>query len=145
MASTSIHKKKGSKIRPILKQVQIFHHPPEFTTNNYQDWGARELQAATDESQAVSIVMEMGIDGRITYLSPSLKTVFGYDPRNFVVTAESEYLGVPFLPPGAMDSNLFENAIQELLADNNVTVEIKYAARTCDGVWLEMEAKVYIC
>jgi hypothetical protein len=104
-----------------------------------------DLRAATDETQSVNILMEMTLDGFVCYVSPTVRTVFGYEPEE-CLTFENEDGDMDqsklFLPPGGTDSAVFRDAIVALLADEQVTIEVTFRAHTKDGRWLEMEGKV---
>ncbi|KAI8826995.1 uncharacterized protein EV422DRAFT_490988 [Fimicolochytrium jonesii] len=110
-----------------------------------EDWTLNELREAAGESQSVNVMMEIGFDGKILYVSPVVKMVFGYDVeemRPYVddkVTEGSQLLSI--LPPGSPDEHIFKEATAMLEEDEKTTVEITYRARRKDGRWLEMEGK----
>ncbi|KAJ1559320.1 hypothetical protein HK405_011101, partial [Cladochytrium tenue] len=105
-----------------------------------------DLQAAAEETLAFNVVMEMTLDGYVTYISPSIRTVLGYEPQDCVTisaddSSEVDESKTAFLPPGATDSSVFADATAALLADDKATIEVTYQARSTDGSWFEMEAK----
>ncbi|KAI9338389.1 hypothetical protein DFJ73DRAFT_763168 [Zopfochytrium polystomum] len=90
----------------------------------------------------------MTLDGRVTYISPTVRTVLGYDPRD-CITASTDSLDLVedagqkglFLPPGTTDASVFADATAALIADEKATIEVTYQARSADGNWFEMEGK----
>ncbi|KAJ3411713.1 hypothetical protein HDV05_001823 [Chytridiales sp. JEL 0842] len=160
-------RKKGRGGRTTSGQLQVFFHPDSrrgsgesvksyssilaepdmhFAEKNPQAerLGLDELRLATDETQAVNILMEMTLDGRICYVSPTVRTVFGYEPEEcLTVDLESSELDQSqlFLPPGSTDAAVFRDAVAALLADEQYTIEVSFKAHTKDGRWLEMEGK----
>jgi len=103
-----------------------------------ESWSLLELREAAIESQSLNVLIEMGLDGKILYVSPVCYTVFAYEPNEILGTTVP-----PFLPPNSEDANVFKNAMKCLLADNNANfaMEINYKACRGDGRWLEMEGK----
>ena len=99
----------------------------------------QKLKEAVDEAQAVNILIELSLDGVVAYVSPTVRHVFGYDPKECLTTPQHNN---HFLPPGCKDPSIFRDAVNALSADDRVTIEVTYQAQTSDGKWLEMEGKV---
>ena len=103
-----------------------------------ESWSQLELREAAIETQSLNVLIEMGLDGKILYVSPVCFTVFAYEPNEILGTVVP-----PFLPPNSEDANVFKDAMKCLLADSNanIAMEINYKACRGDGRWLEMEGK----
>ncbi|KAJ1570118.1 hypothetical protein HK096_009957 [Nowakowskiella sp. JEL0078] len=112
------------------------------------------LRASVIDSQILNVMMELGLDGKILYISPACETVFGFKVDQIMTESNLSQNneggtigGVPvvvpllFLPTDHPDSSVFERATRVLLDDENSTLEIRYRARRHDGRWLEMEGK----
>ncbi|KAI8920021.1 hypothetical protein DFJ77DRAFT_546142 [Powellomyces hirtus] len=116
-----------------------------------ENWSLRELREAAGESQSVNVMMELGFDGKIMYVSPVVKMVFGYDVEEMVSeegqsdnegTGSPSFLkSLPFLPADSPDADVFHDATLMLQEDEKATIEITYRALRKDGRWLEMEGK----
>ncbi|KAI9001740.1 hypothetical protein BC832DRAFT_141408 [Gaertneriomyces semiglobifer] len=98
---------------------------------------AGELQAAAGEAQSVNAMFEFSLEGRLLYVSPVVKLIFGYDAEELMAHPDQ----LPFLPSDSNDANVFVSATELLLQDDKSTVEIMYKARRKDGRWMEMEGK----
>ncbi|KAJ3156374.1 hypothetical protein HDU89_004156 [Geranomyces variabilis] len=150
---------RGPGKRRIGGSRRSIHTPPLLTHQSSQpqlvrpqeNWSLRELREAAGESQSVNVMMEINLDGHLTYVSPVVKMVFGYDVQELVTESETEAEGgvkssadsptFPFLPANSPDADVFKNATEMLIEDDKATVEITYRARRKDGRWLEMEGK----
>ncbi|KAH6601160.1 hypothetical protein BASA50_001839 [Batrachochytrium salamandrivorans] len=99
-----------------------------------EKWSLGELQAASDKGQNLNVLLEVSSEGNLTYISPSARTVFGYDPMAMVGMASP-----PFLPPGS--SNVFIDANRKCPAEDGYIMEIAFSALRADGRLLRLEAK----
>ncbi|KAI9094685.1 hypothetical protein DFS34DRAFT_239523 [Phlyctochytrium arcticum] len=116
-----------------------------------ENWTLTELREAAGEAQSVNVMMEIGFDGRLTYVSPVVKMVFGYDVEEMLDEVDESPVSpntnvkfvstLPFLPPDSSDANVFKDASEMLQQEEKTAVEITYHARRKDGRWLEMEGK----
>ncbi|KAJ3160645.1 hypothetical protein HDU86_000404 [Geranomyces michiganensis] len=150
---------RGPGARRVGSGRRSIHTPPLLTHQSSQpqlvrpqeNWSLRELREAAGESQSVNVMMEINLDGHLTYVSPVVKMVFGYDVDEMVTESEAEAESVgqtrgagltfPFLPADSPDADVFKDATEMLIEDDKATVEITYRARRKDGRWLEMEGK----
>ncbi|KAI8918020.1 hypothetical protein BC831DRAFT_132702 [Entophlyctis helioformis] len=97
-------------------------------------WSLSELRAAADEGQSLNVLLEVAYDGLVTYISPVVRAVFGYEP-SAVVGAST----MPFLPPN--ERNVFVDACRSCPSEDKATMEIAFVAVRADGRLLRMEAK----
>ncbi|KAJ3180750.1 hypothetical protein HDU87_001863 [Geranomyces variabilis] len=152
---------RGPGKRKIGGSRRSIHTPPLLTHQSSQpqlvrpqeNWSLRELREAAGESQSVNVMMEINLDGQLTYVSPVVKMVFGYEVQELVTETETETEAgggaksnadsptFPFLPANSPDADVFKDATEMLIEDDKATVEITYRARRKDGRWLEMEGK----
>ncbi|KAJ3073992.1 hypothetical protein HDU98_000153 [Podochytrium sp. JEL0797] len=134
-------------------RVQVFNMPPEEQrkgksgldhAGNAADSAVMELRYAADSTQAVNILMEMSLEGVMTYISPAVEDVLGYTEKECLgASLESVEGGGSrvFLPPGCVDASAFKDATAALVGNEKITIEVMYKARTKDGRWMEMEGK----
>ncbi|KAJ3106270.1 hypothetical protein HDU97_006721 [Phlyctochytrium planicorne] len=107
----------------------------------------QEFRAVADEGQELNVLMEISLDGKIMYVSPTVRAVFGYEPHCCLVSSESEYgqpitvTSLPFFPKNSPDAQAFAGAVSALSTTDRVTMEVTFKARRQDGRWMEMEGK----
>ncbi|TPX71930.1 hypothetical protein SpCBS45565_g00911 [Spizellomyces sp. 'palustris'] len=131
---------RGRSIKPPAPLQHQFSQPQ--LVRPQENWTLTELRAAAGEAQSVNVMMELGFDGRLLYVSPVVKMVFGYDVEEMVNENDhSQNDTPPFLPPESFDANVFKDATAMLQQDEKAAIEITYRARRKDGRWLEMEGK----
>ncbi|KAI9205400.1 uncharacterized protein BJ171DRAFT_423179 [Polychytrium aggregatum] len=94
-----------------------------------------ELRDAANESQSLNVLMEVGIDGVVTYISPVCKLVFEYEITEIVGVER-----IPFLLDDDK-SILLDATVSLSLGDQSDASEIQFKARRADGRMLQMEGK----
>jgi PAS domain S-box-containing protein len=82
---------------------------------------------------SLDIITVIGVDGRITYASPSLQTVLGYDPERALGKALEE-----FAHPA--DRELIRSVLAELLRCDGESRTVEFRLKDCHGSWLVLEA-----
>lgn len=102
---------------------------PEVT----KQWSALDLNAATEESKTLTVLMEMNPEnGQVQYVSRSCLEVFGYDVSEIVGQSRP-----PFTPEIA--HRAFISAMKTLYTSGDrISMEIKYRAVRKDGRMLDM-------
>lgn len=102
----------------------------------------REAEFALTESQrrfqslienSLDIITVVGVDGRITYASPSIKTVLGYEPERAVGKALEE-----FAHPS--DREIIRSVLAELLECDGENRTVEFRLKDENGSWLVLEA-----
>ncbi|KAI8852049.1 hypothetical protein BC829DRAFT_91847 [Chytridium lagenaria] len=58
----------------------------------------QEFRAVADEGQELNVLIEVGLDGKIAYVSPTVRAVFGYEPQECMVSETSEAVTISTLP-----------------------------------------------
>ena len=99
-----------------------------------EKWTLSEFRTVSDESKSLNVLMEMSIDGVVTYISPMAKTVFGFDAQPIVGTSS-----LPFLAP--VDANIFVNAAKSCPNEDKCITELSFHALRADGRVLRMESR----
>nr|KAJ3418663.1 hypothetical protein HK105_008006 [Polyrhizophydium stewartii] len=99
-----------------------------------EKWSLSELRAAADEGQSLNVLLEVADDGSLTYISPSSRTVFGYDSAALVGLA-----ALPFL--AASERSVFTDASRAAPAEDGHIIEMGFSAVRADGRVLRLEAK----
>eukprot|EP00842_Homolaphlyctis_polyrhiza_P001613 jgi/Hompol1/2452/HPOL_005580-RA len=126
------------RIRPAPRKSRLRRQRPFLQIvgkHGKQDkWSLGELKAAVDEGQNLNVLLEIGNDGILTYISPSSYNVFGYDPASYVGTSS-----FPFLP--SPDHNVLLQAYQACPDIDRHIVEIEFDIVRQDSRPLKLEAK----
>ncbi|KAI3634442.1 hypothetical protein MIR68_008046 [Amoeboaphelidium protococcarum] len=93
-----------------------------------------ELESELDKLNAMSVLMEWNVDGTIRYITPSCKSVFGFDVEELLGNNGSKILD-------PRDATVWSEANALLLSVPDHFVEINYRCVRPDGQILLMEAR----
>jgi len=92
-----------------------------------------ELQKTSTVARLVldrsgDVIMHLGIDGTVQYVSPSARAISGYDPEELVGRKPHEMIH-------AEDIEQVVSVHRQALADPDETFIVEYRARRADGEW----------
>ncbi|MGZ8842049.1 MAG: ATP-binding protein [Pyrinomonadaceae bacterium] len=91
---------------------------------------ARFVSLVQHSSDVITIV---GVDGRVLYMSPSIKSIFGYSPNQLAGVQLREFLH-------REDKQLVLDALAELAKEPGKTTSLEMRARHRNQTWLHVEA-----